>query len=604
MFQVGVWILSSVSPDAFGDEFADLTYVLGVETARSPGLEGPRSLQPADSERLEPLRDGEIERFSGERWDEQEAVRAAAARELHADVLEPAVERLAGIALVSGLALAAYLAIFFAFLPTEAASGPSFRRLAPLLGGSILLSFATYGVTKIKKLRPNVVRDLGYVYLILLSLLLGLAHHAQDWQGAAFPTVVSPVVVPILAFGALIAATPRISLAICVAAASMDPLAMYFMRHHAGASSTGDTLLKLTSPYIAALIAYQISRVVHRLNEGIVKAREVGSYQLVQQIGVGGMAEVWRAEHRMLARPAAVKLIQSKVLIDHGAQEAARLLRLFLREARTTASLSSPHTIQLYDFGVTREGAFYYVMELLHGVDLKRLVERFGAQPPERVAHLLKQVCHSLHEAHERHFVHRDVKPANVFTCMQGGDYDFVKVVDFGLVLDRHPTQEEIEDEKRFVGTPAIMAPEMIRFQAPVDPRADLYAVGCVGYWLLTGKRVFDAATRHDMLIMHAHQKPIPPSKRVGHELHRELEAVIMACLEKNPARRPQTARELRERLSALSFETPWSDERGELWWKRYRPSMPAPSDVPAEPSLAGHEIVADEPRAPDKAVT
>jgi serine/threonine-protein kinase len=284
------------------------------------------------------------------------------------------------------------------------------------------------------------------------------------------------------------------------------------------------------------------------------------------------MAEVWRANHRMLRRPAAVKLIRPKVLIEHGPVDSERLLRLFTREVRTTASLRSPHTIQVYDFGITREGAFYYVMELLDGIDLMTLVERYGPQPGERVASLMKQVCHSLREAHARNFVHRDIKPANVLTCAVGGDYDFVKVLDFGLVLDRHLTSEELEDEKQFVGTPAVMAPEMLRFQAPVDARADLYALGCVGYWLLTGKRVFEAQTRADMLVMHAHQKPVLPSRRVDRPIHPGLEALIMQCLEKNPNKRPQTARELSEALSALTFEHPWTDERAELWWKQHRP--------------------------------
>jgi serine/threonine-protein kinase len=270
----------------------------------------------------------------------------------------------------------------------------------------------------------------------------------------------------------------------------------------------------------------------------------------------------------MLARPAAVKLIRSAVLNEHGPVDTQRLLRLFLREARATASLSSPHTISVYDFGITREGAFYYVMELLDGIDLQTLVTRFGPQPSERTVHFLAEACESLSEAHEKDFVHRDVKPANLFTCEVGGNYDFVKVLDFGLVLDRHPTPEELEDEKRFVGTPSVMAPEMVRFQAPVDRRADIYALGCVAYFLLTGKRVFEAETRHDMLVMHAHQKPIAPSKRVELPIDAALETIVMSCLEKNPNRRPQSARELRESLLALKFELPWSEERARLWWK------------------------------------
>jgi serine/threonine protein kinase len=294
---------------------------------------------------------------------------------------------------------------------------------------------------------------------------------------------------------------------------------------------------------------------------------------------------VWRADHHMLARPAAIKLIRPEVLKGHGPHAAERLVRHFVREARATAQLSSPNTIQLYDFGVTKEGAFYYVMELLDGVDLKTLVTDFGPQSSERTAYLLAQICKSLREAHERNFVHRDIKPANVFTCLYAGEADFAKVLDFGLVLDRHPTAEELEDEERFIGTPTVMAPEMVRFQAPVDARADLYAVGCVGYWLLTGRHVFEAETRSDMLVMHAHQKPLLPSKRIDQPVHAELEALIMSCLEKNPQRRPQTAQELLERLSELAFERPWTPERALLWWKTYRPVGVRRDDAPPAPA-------------------
>ncbi len=537
--------------------------------------------------------------FGAAEWDEREAVRAAANRELHADLLAPAVDRLAGMALGGGLILAAYLVTLIAVVPRELAPWKElWSTFVALLTAAIVASAGMYAVTRIKKVRAQAAVDLGYGYLVVLSLLLGLLRHAHPWPPTEFVRQVSPVVIPILAFGALIPAPPRKSLFVSLVAAAMDPLAMIMMHSSQGRPPLQELVLLLASPFLAALLAHRISLVVHRLSEGIVKAREVGSYRLVERLGVGGMAEVWRADHRMLARPAAVKLIRPKVLIEHGPRDAERLLRLFAREARATASLRSPHTIQVYDFGITREGAFYYVMELLDGLDLKTLVERFGPQPSERVAYLLVQACRSLQEAHDRSFVHRDVKPANIFTLPYGGEYDFVKVLDFGLVLDRHPTAEELEDEKRFVGTPAVMAPEMVRFQAPVDARADLYALGCVGYWLLTGKRVFEAGTRHDLLVMHAHQKPLPPSKRIEKPQHPELEALIMACLEKNPNRRPQTARELGDALSAIAFEHPWNEERAKLWWRKYLEgqrvslapeSAPLPSVAPpgsrAEPS-------------------
>jgi serine/threonine-protein kinase len=432
------------------------------------------------------------------------------------------------------------------------------------------MSLLVLGLTRVRGLRPQTMNDIGFLYFVLLCWLLGLLRHSQPWPVAEAVRQVSPVTIPILVFGALIPAPPRKILLVSLAAAAMDPLSLYVMQATIGAPSANATAFLLTSPFLAALLAYAVSRVVHRLSEGYVHAREIGSYHLAERLGVGGMAEVWRADHQLLARPAALKLIRPQVLAEHGPRDGEKLLRLFAREARTTASLNSPHTIQIYDFGITREGAFYYVMELLEGVDLQTLVQRFGPQPAERVAYLLIQACHSLGEAHSRNFVHRDVKPANIFACHYAGDHDFVKVLDFGLVLDRAPTPDEIDDEQRFVGTPAVMAPEMVRFQAPVDARTDLYALGCVAYWLLTGQRVFEAATRHDMLVMHAHQKPDRPSKRLGAPLHEGLEATVMACLEKNPNRRPQTARELADGLRGLHFEYPWTEERARLWWKAH----------------------------------
>jgi eukaryotic-like serine/threonine-protein kinase len=533
----------------------------------------PSERPDGSGRRLEPL---------DQSWDEREAVRAAANKELRGEVLGSSVDRLAGIAGISGLVLMACLLAVLGFArrdqhPWTAAYSTFVITLSVAIGTSVLV----FALTRLPKLRAQHAYDIGSAYLFVLSLLLGVLRHSYPWAPGELVRQVSPAVIPILAFAALIPAAPRGSLATLLVAAATDPLALYAMRGREGAIPLAQILLFCASPFGAALVGYKISRVVHHLNEGIERAREIGSYRLVERLGAGGMADVWRADHRMLARPAAVKLIRPGVL-DHGNKESERLLRLFLREARATASLSSPHTIQVYDFGITREGSFYYVMELLNGVDLKTLVDRFGPQVPERVAFLLAQVCHSLAEAHDQSFVHRDVKPANIFTCQRGGDSDFVKVLDFGLVLDRHPTAEELEDEKRFVGTPAIMAPEMVRFQAPVDARADLYAVGCVGYWLLTGKRVFEAETRHDMLVMHAHQKPVTPSVRVGRPIHSGLEAIVMACLEKNPDRRPQTARELNEGLAALTFDPPWTEERAALWWKHYQPLEPEETPKPA----------------------
>jgi serine/threonine-protein kinase len=560
-----------------------------------------RELNPAADEerRLDPELDARFEEVApqtspppGEldatRWNAAAAVRSAAHGSLPPELVRESVRRLGGIAAVASAVFSVYL-VYLIFVVDR--SLEPWRSAATTMQGALtaalVLSVAVFGTTRVRKLRPEYALDLGYVYLFLVCFLLGLLRHSHPWPVGEALRQWSLVTVPIFAFASLIPATPRKAGGVAVAAGLMDPLAFYMLRAKDLHLDPSEVAMLLATPLLGAVMAVTASRVIHQLSEGIAKARQVGSYRLVERLGVGGMAEVWRGQHRMLARAAAVKLIRPEVLQNHGPHDAERLVRLFAREARTTASLESPHTIQLYDFGITREGAFYYVMELLNGVDLQSLVERFGRQPPERVAYLLRQACHSLEEAHARAFVHRDVKPANIFTCHFGPDYDFVKVLDFGLVLDRHPTQAELEDERQFVGTPSVMAPEMVRFQAPVDARADLYALGCVGYWLLTGKRVFEAETRPDMLVMHAHQKPVLPSKRVGNPLHEGLERVIMDCLEKNPNKRPQSARELAERLEALAFEYPWGRERARLWWRKNQVEPALEPTDPATPQLA-----------------
>jgi serine/threonine-protein kinase len=234
--------------------------------------------------------------------------------------------------------------------------------------------------------------------------------------------------------------------------------------------------------------------------------------------------------------------------------------------------------VDLYDFGVTDDGAFYYVMEMLDGLDLATLVGRFGPLPAGRVVHLLRGACHSLGEAHGQGLIHRDVKPANIFTCRLGPDLDFVKVLDFGLVKS---TGEEaggataLTQEGSVAGTPAFMAPEMALGDGSVDGRADIYALGCVGYWLLTGQPVFAADTPVGTLLKHVQEKPIPPSRRTELEIPEELDSVILACLAKDPADRPQTAEELDARLAACTVAA-WTHEMAADWWKLHGSVLPS----------------------------
>jgi eukaryotic-like serine/threonine-protein kinase len=325
----------------------------------------------------------------------------------------------------------------------------------------------------------------------------------------------------------------------------------------------------------------------------------------VERLGQGGMGEVWRAEHRLLVRPAAIKLVRHEKLGVAREQDVDVLLRRFEREAQATAALGSPHTIKLFDFGRTEEGAFYYVMELLIGRDLETLVRDFGPLPSARVSHLLRHVCHSLAEAHVRGLVHRDIKPANVYVCRVGLEYDFVKVLDFGLVKfgSRTGHNATLSAARVTSGTPGYMAPEVILGEAEVDARADVYAIGCLAYWMLTGQRVFESDSATKLLIDHVQTAPVPPSQRTELPIPREFEKIVLACLEKDPNRRPQNAEILWQMsLNCRSAET-WSREAARDWWESHLPELTQPLvlAVPATGAIHRdiHEPVADAFLAP-----
>jgi serine/threonine-protein kinase len=332
----------------------------------------------------------------------------------------------------------------------------------------------------------------------------------------------------------------------------------------------GAVLLLAVPNYLCAVIAPLISHIITRLGREVRRAREMGSYVLGGRIGSGGMGEVWQATHRWLVRPAAVKLIRPEVLGAVTRQQADVLVQRFRREARAAANLRSPHTIQLYDFGVAGDGTFYYVMELLNGLDLQTLVSQHGPLPPARTIHILQQACESLAEAHDRGLVHRDIKPANIQVCRMGHYYDFVKVLDFGLVKKSGSGAEAemgLTAPNMVAGTPAYLSPETALGET-VDQRADIYALGCVAYWMLTGRHVFEANSPLQIVARHIHTPPEPPSKYSAFDVGQDLESLILACLAKRPSDRPATARELCDRLGQCEVESGWSREDAQRWWE------------------------------------
>jgi eukaryotic-like serine/threonine-protein kinase len=332
-------------------------------------------------------------------------------------------------------------------------------------------------------------------------------------------------------------------------------------------------------PYmLVVVLGYVCAHVVYDLGKEVTRAQDLGSYHLVERLGQGGMGEVWKAQHRLLARPAAIKLIRPS-LIEKGG-DVSDVIRRFEREAQVTAQLRSPHTVELFDFGVADNGGFYYVMELLDGLDLEALVNRYGPVPAERAIHMLRQVCHSLAEAESKGLVHCDIKPSNIFACRYGGDYDFIKVLDFGIVKATDPSELEtgvrLTTTMLLPGTPAFIAPEQALGSASIDGRADIYATGCVAYWLLTGQLVFTADTLMGAIMHHAHTAPTPPSQRSEVAIPPALDRLVLSCLAKDPADRPQSATELSRRLGSITCESGWSDERAREWWNAHHPLAPA----------------------------
>jgi serine/threonine-protein kinase len=319
--------------------------------------------------------------------------------------------------------------------------------------------------------------------------------------------------------------------------------------------------------FSSVVISALASRVIFGLRQQVREAWRLGQYTLLEKIGEGGMGAVFRARHAMLRRPTAVKLLPP------GKGGAEQLMR-FEREVQLTSRLSHPNTVVIFDYGRTPGGVFYYAMEYLAGADLEKLVRRHGPQPPGRVVHILRQVAGSLSEAHAIGLIHRDVKPANIILVAErGGAADVAKVVDFGLVRDLDETAELTKDDV-VRGTPHYLSPEAIRAPETVDARSDLYALGAVGYLLLTGRLVFEGGTVMEVCGHHLHTKPVAPAERLGRPLPATLSRLTLDCLEKDPDHRPESAEDFLKRLARCDDVAPWTESEARRWWKEHGDSL------------------------------
>jgi eukaryotic-like serine/threonine-protein kinase len=482
-------------------------------------------------------------------------------RKLPDDLLRQASRRVEIIALVAAALWTFAPALGHLALYLTEPGDPRWARFNIVDGiaaASVAISLAMYLYLRARRRDPAFVMDLALVHMVVMTFGIGVLIH---WgEPSFFPTDTKPMISwigPIMLItAAIVPTTPWKMLTAGFIAASMDSVGM-IAGNAAGLYEYGafrNVLLMHYPNYLILGVAVVISHVVTRLGQQVSRERELGSYRLGELLGRGGMGEVYLATHRMLARPAAIKLIRPEVLASSDDTLAQTASVRFRREAEAAARLRSPHTVELYDFGVTEDGTLYLVMELLEGINLEQLVRRGGPLAAARVVHILRQACESLEEAHTYGLVHRDIKPANIHLGRLGLREDFAKVLDFGLVRSIGPSDDSLTGAGGMTpGTPAYMAPEMAHDRM-VDGRADLYSLGCVAYYLLTGHLVFQGDTPLQTILKHLQQPPDPPSRRTDRPIPPELETLVLACLAKRPDERPHTAAELADRLAAITF--------------------------------------------------
>ncbi|TVR05447.1 MAG: serine/threonine protein kinase [Deltaproteobacteria bacterium] len=493
------------------------------------------------------------------------------------------------VLLVSGLVL---LGMASSVITEYALRGPEPRvstLIGQLLSGIVvtMLAISLSITARGEHATPGLLRALSAAFYFLLVALITQYDiaHLLDERSAVFPSwmgllvLAYAILVPasITYHATLIGLASVALIAGAVIASLTGQLEMVTLGEAISIAAINSVTTWLCAIGALVLVGEEYRRIL-RTRALRSELQKVSSYELLERFDAGGMGDIWRARHRLLSRPVAVKFVR---LSERGLDNPADLRRVrarFEREAQVLARLTSPHTVRIFDCGITEQGVFFYTMELLEGMDLSTLVGGWGPQPQERVRDLLVQTCHSLAEAHSLGLIHRDIKPANIFISRQGLDEDVVKVLDFGLVAATSP---DALDESQAAalrtapgmlhGTPAFMSPEQVRGDVLTE-QVDIYSLGCVAYYLLTGEYVFDAHSAAEQMHMHATQPPLPPSERADNiRVEPAFEALILTCLDKDPSRRPLNALVLREMLQNLPLRE-WTAQDTRAWYRKTPP--------------------------------
>lgn len=429
----------------------------------------------------------------------------------------------------------------------------SARSLSPvLLRSSELIIFGVSGLLLVQNVVTRLVdfTDLG----------------EESSATAAWYLFIAAWSVLLLTYGIFIPNTWLRALMVLMPTASIPYVILWLVtwQHpRAGEALASDqTHNRVPIPFVAVAIAAYGSHIIHAIRREAFKARQLGQYRLIEKLGAGGMGEVYKAEHQLLKRPCAIKLIKP------GDAASPTALAKFEQEVKATAKLTHVNTVEIFDYGRTDDGTFYYVMELLRGLSLDDLVKQHGPMPAGRVVYLLRQVCGALSEAHAKGLIHRDIKPANIFVAERGGVFDIAKLLDFGLVkeMDEEP-QTKGARSHRFSGSPLYMAPEQSQTYEEMDARGDIYALGAVGYFLLTGSPPFSGRNVLELIAAHA-KTPVTPPSQMQSEVPADLEAVLLRCLAKKPEERWTDAAALEQALWMCGCALEWDAASAARWWQ------------------------------------